>query len=515
MEIKTKKWLHKFFMFCSEQMSIIYLGSFLLIIFKIIELFQFFAVIFLLNYRQYPDSATAENLHSFFLTCVLQGVVKAEGVLIFARIAVLCVIIGITIIKVFLIWKMPDHATKLYSPYYMQFMFRAVSAYQTVFEYIFMVPFQLMFNDVYLCDSIDLCFGTSHSVLFGVTVLAQACFVFHVTIALFFSRDNTPFSNTPNAYYNPYSDYLRFIIKFLMALFISIANRASLHIVIVAIIAIIFLNTLILRMAQGGECQSLPRILNTLQETMVLIASVIVGLSAYVDTPEIALYVGICLSPALYPCIEFFRRYKEDTMLTTTLPANQQRIWDLEQYMWALVDIVTNPEPERNFMRLSAVYVNHKLTCDNASCVCSQLNSFMHKKYGKVTSGLEGATRSRLLVRSTINFMRKYNKVVHLWHQLVINLINDSLVRHQRDPRVHIQISNLYFYLLKNPFMALYSCHTAGTLRPPLSTLFSLFHHCRRVEKMLCDRAKTDFSRKDHSLNTLSNLEYTALLNEF
>ncbi len=512
MEEKSRAITHKLFMYCSEQIDCLVSHPFFLGLLKLVEFFQFLACLFSLSYKIFDNSTAADNLRSFFLIFTLAGPVRDSSVGMYLTVIAIVVIILITTMQGIIVLLMPSKVTRMKTPYVIQLMVHVAAIYFSFFECVLLLPFQVLLSNVFACEGFNRCFDTGHIVCFVFAAVGELCLVFSMTISLFFCSDSGPASRTPAASYNAYTLYLRYITKLAIAFFVSLDEGATLQMVAVAIFALLFLTMVAVRVAQGGERLRLGRILNTLQETVLLVGSVIVCVMTYIDKSETMFYVGIVISPVFYPCVEFLRSYKEDSMMMSSLPGQQQRVGDLEQYIWTLVEAVRDPESSKHFMRLSAVYVNHRQTCDSPSCVCGQLKTFMHKKYGRVNAGTESIMRKHIMTRSTAFFMRKYKKAAALWYQFVIVLISEALVKYQRNPAIHLQIAYLYYYLLKNPYMALYCCHVASTLRPAFYVTFQLFHHMRRIEKMLGDAGSIS---ECSSVNVTTNIEYMSLMNQF
>lgn len=517
MENHSKNWTRKFYLTCSEIIEHTPSNVFLFLIFKIVELFQFIACVAALNYYLFPGSTTASYISDFFLVFIFEGALASYPTVLYVRYLAVCLSIMMCIIQIIVLIQMPKSAIRAKLSYLMQILIRILGIYSGIIECILIAPFQLVFTDIYKCDYFDYCFCLSHIIWLSFAIFANLCLLFSLVTIAFFGRDDSPLANTLNCSYNIYSSIVRVILKITMAVVIDLITDNSLSYVTVIIVGISFLLLIILRITQGDESISFVRTINTLQEVMLFVIGLIACLMTFVDKSETEMYLGVVLSPILYFTYDMFRSWREDKMIQSMLPCQIVKMTEIKQHLICLVKAVKEPETNDNFMRLVGIYYNHRTICDNVNCHCRSLAKFMKRKYGKPGVGVETALKKHNMMRCLANFKKKFEKVKTYWYQLVVSLFNEALTKHQKEPILHFYLSNLYYYLLGNPFMALYYCQISGTMKPSFIMKFQLSHHTLKIEKLLSKSAREEQQNKskENKINVETNLEYMNQINKF
>jgi len=507
---RSRKFKHKIFMFASEQLLSLLANPIIFILGRLIELFQFQIIAFTVHEQLFPNSSAASVLHNasdFFMI----GIIGKEA----RRFVVIPIILLILFLQVFIICQMPSNLTRFKPPYFLTILIKISAVYIVVFKLILIIPFQYTILEIFSCIGFDECLNTEHIIWLIFAILAQCGLFFEVILILFFVREDKPESYLPWACYSGIVPYLRYFIRFCVSLLLWVGLTWDTLKPLPIIISVVSLAALIMRWKQGGDHRIWSNLISAMQEIFTFCLHLAVFFTYLLNQPEIAIFSAIAITPSLLFVFEIARQWREERIMKTTLPAQQQNVIDVEIYINNLMEYIRDPANSQNYMQMSSLLVLHSETCEDLECVCKQLRKFTTQKYMLLGKGEGQNMRNDTNIGLLSNFMDNYNQVKERWYKFFILLIQDALLKFQKNPAMHLQLSYLYLKLFKNCYMALYSAQNATVYRPSLTLQFDIFHQVRIIEYDLAKHISKISKTRRHIIHVDKNIEYMTQLNIF
>ncbi len=519
---KRLKWLkQKLFLFGSEQLDAMLTSEFLFVLAKAIELVQLQIIAFSVLNNMFPSEDAMTGLYTVASALNLRSTSNSDLIYQARRVGVITLVAVMSLLQLFLILKMPSTLTRYRPSYFVGLLFKVSAIYVFLFENILVMPFEAILVDIYFCNGFAQCFSTEHIVWLVLAVLTQLLLILTLLIDVFLAREDQPESAIPWTCFNSMVPYLRLLLKLTVSVLRTFGESWDILTELSIVVAVLSFFILVMRWRQGGEHRLWANCVSAFQEVFTLCTYTVVAFIFYANQSSVELFAGMALSPAFMFSFELARLWREERILKTSLPAQQQTINDVEIYIHRLLSYVRDPANSRNYMLLSSILVLHLETCENPDCVCAELKAFTLQRYNDGTASSADQSTGSLIVRkqsrvSTISaFMEAYNRIKDKWYRFIIILTQDALNKFQKVPTMHLQLSYLYLRLFQNCYMALYCVQNARMWRPSFALQFEIFHHTRKIESTLMFRVDKSMSSKHYVVNIEKNIKYLVQMNIF
>ncbi len=506
---------HKLFLFGSEQLSAMLSNGLLFVVAKLIELVQLQIVALTVIDNMFPNDAGVDMLYTAANVLMLGSASKTDTGREIRRVCVMAVIFIASLLQIFLICRMHSTLARYKPSYFISVLIKMSAFYIFLFENVLIIPFQSTLMEVYFCEGFDKCLDTTHIIWLAVTIPSQLLLISTLLIDMFLTREDQPESALPWTCFNSMVPYLRLLLKITVSVLRAFGVSWDILPVLTIVVAILVFCILATRWKQGGEHKLWANCVSAFEEIFTLCVHTAIAYIYYAGQDEFELYAAMALSPAFLFTFELARLWREERILKTSLPGQQQSINDVEVYIHRLLSYVRDPADSHNYMRLCSILVLHTEVCENQQCVCGQLKAFTMQRYNAAQTFNGVMMRQNTRANTITAFMESYNQVRDKWYRFVIILAQEALTKFQKVPAMQLQLSYLYLRLFRNCYMALYYAQSASALRPSLALQFEIFHHTRKIESILNFRITKNMSAKRYVVNIERNIEYVVQINIF
>ena len=375
---------------------------------------------------------------------------------------------------------MPSNNIK-YNPAYITIIFLRISGLFTItIIYIWLPLIQYLLMRIYSCEGYDTCSNTIAIIWIVCAGLTQLILFIITGIIIIVVNTNNPESRFFWSSYNGITHALRLTLQQSIGIVLDLGIRWDILNVFCIIITRLAGITLILRWNKGGEHTQWKNTIFAFEEFFTFISHFIILLMPFIGKAEESFYIAVSLSFCLTFIYEVLRKENIIKILLKLL-ISQTTVNNVEICIYNFIAQVRDPIDNENYKRMNNILLAHKRSCDDLSCVCSNLLEFMDANYMLKTNKDDEYRISDTNYGREQLFKANFRKIENDWSRFFIKLVRDSLLRLQRSAELHLQLSYLYLGLLKNTYLAFFNAKIAYSGKPSSFLHFNIYIQIRAI----------------------------------